>query len=279
MKFIYASDIHGDMRKYNKLIELCKLNNTDLLVLGGDLLTKTFGDDREQLQREFIANGLKDYCNKLRDNKIRVVSILGNDDMEIIEKEYYKLISSYPNIFDVDNKRVDIDGYNFIGLNKVLDAPFKRKDHVVIEEGMEMPKQNHDQIYVDKCRRIITVDEWRKERLKRDKMIDCLKRLPEGDENTIYILHDPPANVGLDVCRDGDKAGSNDIYKFLNDSKAIMSLHGHIHESYNKSGIWKVDLNGTTAVQAGQTEYGDDLLYYVIVDFDRRDLVRKEIKV
>lgn len=278
MKFIYACDVHGDMKKYNKLIEICKEHKTNYMVLGGDLFTKTF-EDREKIQRSFIENELKDYCEALKENNITVISIMGNDDLEIVEDKYYALIKNYPNIIDVDNKRYDIEGISFIGLNKVLDAPFKRKDHVVIEDGLEMPIQKSDLIYVDKCQRVISAQEWKKERLLRDKMIDCLNRLPKGGNKTIYILHDPPANVGLDWCRDGAKAGSKDIYKFVYDSNAYMSLHGHIHESYSLSGIWKTDINGTISIQPGQSEYGENVLTYVVIDTDEDIFNRFDVNV
>ena len=276
MKFIYACDLHGDMNKYNKLLDLCIKNKIKYMVLGGDLLYKTFGD-REPVQRDSIENKLKPYYKKLYDNNITVISILGNDDLECVEEQYYNMIKEFPNIIDVDKKKVEVEGINFIGLNKVIDAPFKRKDHVVIEEGQIMPKQHSDKIYVDGCKRIITVEEWEKERLLRERMEDCLNKLPKSTGKTIYILHDPPANVGLDWCRDGDKAGSNDIYKFLYNSNAYMSFHGHIHESYELSHKWFADINGTIAIQPGQTEIGDELLYYVIIDTDKNKYERNEI--
>ena len=275
MRFVYASDIHGDMNKYNKLLKICKKNNIKYLVLGGDLLSKN-AQNREPIQREFINTKLNNYYKKLQDNNITLIGILGNDDLEIIEEDYYKMISKYPNIIDVDNKLVSIEDISFIGLNKVLDAPFKRKDHVVIEENQEMPYQKSDKIYVDKCKRIITVDEWKKERLKRPKMIECLNNLPKTNNKKIYILHDPPANVGLDWCRDGDKAGSIDIYNFLYKSNAYMSLHGHIHESYGLSGTWYSKINNTVAIQVGQTELNEELLYYAIIDTDNNKYERFE---
>ena len=275
MKFIYSSDIHGDMKKYNKLLKLCLKNNINYLVLGGDLLPKN-AEDREPIQRDFINNELDNYYKKLQDNNITLISILGNDDLEIIEKDYYNMISKYPNIIDVDNKLKEIEDISFIGLNKVLDAPFKRKDHIVIEDNQKMPNQKSDKIYLDSCKRIITIEEWEKERLLRDKMIDCLNRLPKGNKKTIYILHDPPANVGLDWCKDKDKAGSKDIYNFLYNSNAYMSLHGHIHESYKLSGKWYSKINNTIAIQLGQTELNDKQLYYAIIDTDKNKYERFE---
>ena len=267
MKFIYASDIHGDMNKYNALFNLCKLNSIYTIVLGGDLLPK-YLENRELLQRNFIYNELQSYYELLAENDIRLIQILGNDDLEIIESDYYKLISKFDNIYDVNEKKVNIDDLSFIGLNKVLDAPFKRKDHVVIEKNKIMPYQKSNKIYVDSCRKIISLEEWKTERLKRPYMIDCLNKLPECGEKTIYIFHAPPSNVLLDWCYDGDKAGSDDIYNFLYESHAYMSLHGHIHESFLLTNKWNANINGTISIQLGQSEYGQLNLIYAIIDTD-----------
>ena len=275
MRFVYSSDIHGDINKYHKLLNICKKNNINYIVLGGDLLPK-YKDDREPIQRDFINNEFDKYCRELQDNNITLIGILGNDDLEIIEEDYYKVISKYPNIIDVDNKLAKIEDISFIGLNKVIDAPFKRKDHIVLDEDQVMPKQASEKIYIDSCKRILTIKEWEKERLKRPKMSYCLNKLPKSNGKTIYILHDPPANIGLDWCRDGDKAGSKDIYNFLYNSNAYMSLHGHIHESYSLSGIWNAKINKTIAIQLGQTELNEELLYYAIIDTDNNKYERYE---
>lgn len=89
MKFIYACDIHGDERKYEKLLEQAKNQNIKHIVLGGDLLPK--------------------------------------------------MCEIHTNVFNIDNKRVDIEDVSFIGLSKVLDHPFGCKDRVVIENGLRMP--------------------------------------------------------------------------------------------------------------------------------------------
>lgn len=268
MKFIYTSDIHGDVFKLEKLIELAQKNNTNNIVFGGDLLPKK-ADRREPIQREFIKGYLKEYYKKLEDNNIKLIYILGNDDMEVVEEQYYDMKKDFPNVIDIDNKKYDIDGISFIGLNKVMDTPFMRKDHVVVEEGQEMPTQFSDKIYTNNS--FVTVEEWEQMRKTTvSKMEDCLANLPKPTEGhkAIYVLHDPPYGVGLDNCKDGDKPGSKSIAKFLEESNAYMSLHGHIHESPKYSGVWYAKLGNTVCIQAGQTEFEEIPLHYVVVDTD-----------
>ena len=269
MRFIYTSDIHGDRRKYDALIALCKKNDISTIVVGGDLFHK-HAKERIPVQIDFINNYLKDYYKKLEKNKITYIGIVGNDDLEIPCEEYYKMIKSFSNVHSVEVEPYCVDGISFIGSSYVLDAPFKRKDHIAIEDGLEMPKQKSDIIYVDKCKKEISVEEWKMLRETYPKMEDIMEALPKGERNSkvIYILHDPPAYSGLDYCKDGCKAGSKAIYNFLLKSDAYMSLHGHIHESYDLSGVWYKKIGKTVAIQAGQSELGDDYFIYCIIDTD-----------
>lgn len=86
MKFIYACDIHGDKSKYEKLYELAIENKIHNIVLGGDLLPKFCHRDIEQ--PKFIQEYFNDYFSRLKQNNINCVCILGNDDLECLDKEF-----------------------------------------------------------------------------------------------------------------------------------------------------------------------------------------------
>ena len=268
MKFIYACDIHGDESKYEKLFEQAKKQNIKYLVLGGDLLPKMC-NDRKLEQTQFIQNYLNEYFTKLKENDIECICILGNDDLEILDNEFDKMCKAHTNVFNIDNKRVDIEDISFIGLSKVLDHPFGCKDRVAIENGLKMPMQLSYKILIDKCQDKITIDEWEKYReINIEKMEDTLINLPKADDKnkTIYVFHNPPYGIGLDVCADGRQVGSKAMIKFLENSNAYMSLHGHIHESPRMSGLWYNVLGKTICIQPGQTELRNKEMFYVIVD-------------
>ena len=268
MKFIYACDIHGDESKYEKLFEQAKKQNIKYLVLGGDLLPKMCSN-RKLEQTQFIQNYLNEYFTKLKENDIECICILGNDDLEILDNEFDKMCKAHTNVFNIDNKRVDIEDISFIGLSKVLDHPFGGKDRVVIENGLKMPMQLSYKILIDKCQNKITIDEWEKYReINIEKMENTLRNLPKIDDNkkTIYVFHNPPYGIGLDVCADGRQVGSKAMTEFLENSNAYMSLHGHIHESPRKSDLWYNMLGNTICIQPGQTELRNKEMFYVIVD-------------
>jgi len=271
MRFIYSCDIHGDMVKYEKLRKIANENNIKNIVIGGDLLPKK-AELRAPIQREFVQGEFKQYFERLQKDNINFIAILGNDDLEIVEPEYLEMISKFPNVKNIDERKVDIEDVSFIGLSRVLDTPFMRKDRIVVEEGQEMPEQLKEKIYINKCQDIVTVDEWRELRKTSvPKMEDVLDNLPKSTQGlkAIFVFHDPPYGIGLDHCKNDELVGSKAMARFIEQSEAYMSFHGHIHESPDMSGKWYNKLGNTICIQPGQTEFGNSKLHYVIVDTEK----------
>ena len=274
MKFIYACDIHGDTNKYEKLFKTAQKEDIKYMVLGGDLLPKR--GIRVIIQPEFIRDFFEDYFKRLKENNIRCILIPGNDDLEKFDIEINELCEKYSNIYNIDNKKLDIEDVSFIGLSKVLDHPFGSKNRVLIEKNLKMQPQLSQDIYINRDTEVITISEWERYRETNiDKMEDILSSLPVVDKSrkTIYVLHNPPYGIGLDVCGNGLQVGSKAITSFLEESNSYMSLHGHIHESPKISGLWYNKLGKTICIQPGQTELGEKECYYVIIDtkIDKKD--------
>ncbi len=269
MRFIYVCDIHGDEYKYKKILAEAIKQKIKYLVFGGDLLPKNCSD-RYNEQKIFIEQFFNSYFAELKENDIKCVCILGNDDLEQLDEIFENECSKFDNVFNIDNKKADIEDISFIGLSKVLDHPFGCKDRVVIEENLEMQIQLSRIIYVEKCRNMLSADEWKEYRNSIEKMENILENLPKITEGKkgIYVFHNPPYGVGLDVCINKQQVGSKAITKFLEKSNAYMSLHGHIHESYRVTGIWKNELNNTICIQTGQTERGNKNMFYAVIDTD-----------
>lgn len=280
MKFIYSCDIHGDKDKYEKLLELAINSECRNIVIAGDLLPKK-GKDREKLQREFIHGWFKDYLRRVNNCNVRFIAILGNDDVEAIEDDYNSMISNYENVYNIDKTRVDIEDVSFIGLSEVLDTPFFRKNRIAVEEGMTYPIQRHDQIEINKGRTLISKEEWEKYRsIHVPNMSDLLNNLPavkEGNKG-IFVFHDPPFGIGLDMCRDGDVVGSREIARYISLKKPYMTLHGHVHESFEISGKWYEKIGKTICMNCGQTEYEEKDLHFAMIDTIRNLFVRKTKK-
>jgi len=99
---------------------------------------------------------------------------------------------------------------------------------------------------------------------------------PADMKKTVYVMHMPPANLGLDVCLNGEKVGSEAIYQFIKKNQPRLTVHGHIHESPEMSGKWKARLGRTLCVQPGQYGHMEDLVYAVI---DVESLRCKRVRV
>ena len=87
MKFIYTCDIHGDEYKYEKLLVEAIKQKVKYLVFGGDLLPKNCSD-RYNEQKIFIEEFFDNYFTKLKENNIKCICILGNDDLEQLDETF-----------------------------------------------------------------------------------------------------------------------------------------------------------------------------------------------
>jgi Icc-related predicted phosphoesterase len=101
-----------------------------------------------------------------------------------------------------------------------------------------------------------------------DEMVSLVT--PNDMRKAIYIIHMPPANLGLDECINGMKVGSKAIYNFFKKNQPLISLHGHIHESPEMSGRWHAKLDNTLCIQPGQLMP----LTYVVIDLTTMDCKR-----
>jgi Icc-related predicted phosphoesterase len=97
-------------------------------------------------------------------------------------------------------------------------------------------------------------------------------------DNAIYIFHNPPANLDLDVTHNGRNVGSKAEYAFLNENQPKISLHGHIHESPDNSGKWCSKLGKTICIQPGQSHQNENHLIYALIDLENMNFERKVIE-
>lgn len=279
MKFIYATDLHGDTVKYEKLIDLCKEYNINLIVNGGDISPKRGDVISEQLK--FINEFLPEYYKKLEENKIYYISMLGNDDLEIMQEPFDRINEKFPMVFDVGNKKIKFDGYEFIGMNSILDTPHHRKDHIITEEGF-IPEAQSEDYYKSSRDGYTSYTGWSKKRETLPLMKDVLKELPlpEKIEKTIYIFHMPPKELHFGhIANLTRNVGSHDIYKFIVEKQPLLTLHGHLHENLEEGGRWIALTGKTISVQPGQTEKDEDSMIIAIVDIENERINREIIKL
>lgn len=131
MKILYVTDLHGDKKKYSKILEVAIEKEIKVIVNGGDMLPKKC--DRHSEQPFFINGFLYEYFEELKKQDITYLAMLGNDDLLAADKMFDNLCNRFENVCNMAGRKVSVNGYEFIGMNYILDHPFGCKDRVVTE--------------------------------------------------------------------------------------------------------------------------------------------------
>ena len=269
IRVIYVTDLHGSWWKYEKLLKMAEDQGIDVVINGGDVMPMEGG---LQKQGQFISRFLDGYFSRFNSKKIYYLSCPGNDDMKIFDTLYDETCDKYPFVKNLALRKIEIRGYEFIGMNWVADYPFQLKDRCRMDmDNFVFPHQFGKGVlsysgglkYLDDwfsyARTLPTIEEELEQLIRPNNMRKC-----------VYVIHMPPCDLGLDVCSDYMEVGSRAIYKFLEKNQPLLSLHGHIHESQIMSGEWFSKLGDTTCIQPGQL---DDFTY-VLFDLSTMEFQR-----
>lgn len=282
IKILYVTDLHGDKNKYRKSLDIAVEKNIGVIVNGGDMLPKL--GERHLEQPIFINEFLRDYFSELERYGITYLAMLGNDDLLSVDGLFDTVCGEYENVHNIAGKKVRIGGYEFIGMNHILDHPFGCKDRVVTETHYIPQRQLSPVAGISNEYGYDRIYNWLEySRTELPYMCDILNDLPEPEnpQQTVYVMHMPPAGLRLGqlLYQDLD-IGSVDIYEFLKERQPLLSLHGHIHESPDtQKGRWINQIRSTACIQTGQTELHDNDMVYAEIDLQSREYSRKVINV
>ncbi len=276
MKLLYVTDIHGIEWKHNKIFEMASSLKVDAVINGGDMLIF-----RGNLlhQDRFITGFLDEYFSRFESMGIYYLGLLGNDDLGIFDDLFQKTCEKYSYVVNIAQTKFQIEEskYEFIGMNWVSDLPFGLKDRARKDtKDFELPKQIGRQ-YLSTPNGFKKIEDWASYVDTLPTIEDELRNLvnPSDMDNSIYIFHNPPANIDLDVTHDDRKVGSKAEYIFFKENQPRLSLHGHIHESPDISGKWHSQIGKTICIQPGQSHQHENFLNCVVVDLDTMNIERK----
>jgi Icc-related predicted phosphoesterase len=263
MKILYVTDLHGSEWKYDRLFQAAVDSGVDAVINGGDMLPK--GGDMES-QGDFIVNFLDTHFRKYNDVGIHYLCCLGNDDLKRFDPLFQDVCDRYSHAHNIAQRKIELGGFEFIGMNWVVDYPFRLKDRCRMDtEGYVFQEQfgpgllSTDTGWKD-------LEDWFSHAQALPTIEEELSKLvqPNDMSRTIYSIHMPPCLMGLDQCAHGLEVGSKAVYEFLKSRQPRLSLHGHIHESPACSEKWWGKIGKTVCIQPGQLE----ALSYVLIDLD-----------
>lgn len=253
--FLFVTDLHGDRRKYERTLALAVETGAWLVVNGGDMNPHgRVSGDQERFLREFLDPHFARY----QESGIRHFGFPANDDLGVHDPLFDEICGRYPLVENVAGRIVPAGPYDFIGLNLVSDFPFRLKDRARRDsEKFAFPEQFGGAI-LSRPGGWEEIPDWEAYAGALPTIEEELAALPapEDPARAVYVIHGPPAGLGLDVVRGGKPVGSPATTRFLETVQPLLSLHGHIHESPEESGVWMSRVGKTVCLQPGQSIRG-----------------------
>lgn len=274
---ISVADIHGNTTQYEKIKQIVIEQNISFVFMCGDLLPKTGGTWTPenkvrtiQMQADFINEYFLQYLAELGE-LAAVYAIFGNDDF----KSNYHLVQQarIPNVtfldreaakLSVGDREAHVVGYPYVGV-----TPFLHKDWEVWDDQVgDVPhKLYRTDGYVSAGGVHRAVDLQDSVRTIADELEE-LSQLSDPTK-TIYIFHEAPHGTPLDMIAPDNKyikdsllhIGSKAMRVFVEQKQPLVTMHGHIHETYDESGDFKWQSGASVSLTAANDFAKDELKY------------------
>lgn len=256
-RLLFATDLHGNLPAYGRLFDLAREQPVDAVILGGDLSPhfSTKSGNPMAAQREFFLGPFRDLLAGLRAERPgpRVFAIPGNDDWAaaqaaLEELEADGLLVALHGRAVALNESWHVAGLGYVPVTPFGMSDFDRLDHAGWQPGMWPRRILFSQ--GDELRAGDPEDFAARPTIAAE--LEALAALsPPG--RTIYVGHGPPAGMGLDLTQSGVGVGSQALTDFIARHQPPLTLHGHIHESPQRSGQISARSGATTSVNPGDS--------------------------
>lgn len=306
-KLFYTTDLHGSEKVFVKFLNAAKLYKAQVLIMGGDMTGKMIvpvikledGKFRAKLLGNYVFASNQAELDKLEFN-IRYQGFYpyhtdpaGLEELnkspdkvdELFKEVMVSALERWLKIADERLKGTNIKYYMTPGNDDafVIDEVLNSSKTVVNPEGKlvwiddhhEMISSGYSNLTPWNSPREATEDQMM---TKIEEMAQQVKDMP----NTIFNLHCPPYDSGLDIAPKLDKdlkpivkagsgvemapVGSTSVRQAIEKFQPLLGLHGHIHEARGRCKIGK-----TLCLNPG-SEYGEGILRGVIVNVDETSI-------
>ena len=276
----FASDLHGQVRRYLSLFESVGAERPEAVLLGGDLFPSGLAPWKgpESADGDFLNGFLLPELANLRDalgnDYPRFLIILGNDDMRseegpILEGQERGLWSY------LHDQRANVNGFDVFGYSFVPPTPFLWKDWERYDVSRYVPPGSVSP--EEGWRSVAVEDSWVRYGTIKE---DLEKLAGEADlSRAIFLFHTPPHETLLDrAALDGKfvdyvpldlHVGSIAVRRFIEARQPLLTLHGHIHESAKITGSWRDTIGRTHLFSAAHDGPELALIRFHPEDLDR----------
>jgi Icc-related predicted phosphoesterase len=260
-QYFFVSDLHGSLKRYEKLFRLIFKERPQAVFIGGDLTPSGFkGAFPGDFVKDVVVKGFSELKTSMKDAYPEVFIILGNDDAKQDEKKLLK--AEQKGLWKYAHNRMhEFSGRRVFGYSFIPPTPFLMKDWEkydvsrYVDPGCISPEEG-------KRTEKIEPNVIRYSTIKKDLEI-LFGDLDVSD--ALILFHSPPYGTNLDrAALDGkfyDSApldvhvGSIAIREFIEEKQPLITMHGHIHESARLTSSWR-DIIGKTRMYsaAGDSE-------------------------
>jgi Icc-related predicted phosphoesterase len=263
VQLLLTADIHQHLAKWEQLASTIEQERPDFVLIAGDLFPKTGGF---QGQRDFFTR-FQHNLARMRTAGARVLLMLGNDDFQPLESMVDELAAA--GLCVNMNAHVHREsGLTFCGVAQVRDYPFAYKAWCVADgDYVACPVQfAGNGLTITAEGRWIEIANLREYLLQKPAFGSHLDALvaqltPAELPHTIWLVHQPPTHLGMDLLVDGEGVGSPTLLEWIKAQQPLLGISGHIHESpYQRGGRWAGRVQASLWFQPGQM---GERLHYV----------------
>jgi uncharacterized protein len=255
----FATDLHGHVDRYEKLLAAVVNERPAAVFLGGDLLPRatSLSTHVGASQNDFLHDYLFPTFTKTRDafgvDYPDIFLILGNDDPRREEEDF--VAGAGNGLWHYIHQQKFLFGaFPIYGLAYVPPTPFLLKDweHYDVSRyvppGCVSPEEGYR-----------SVPEERSE-IKWATIQKDLALLVGQDplDHAVFLFHSPPCDTPLDrAALDGKTyehvpldvhVGSIAVTRFIEERQPLLTLHGHVHEATRLTGEWKIRIGRTVCI-------------------------------
>ena len=267
MKLILTSDLHQRIEKWQDLVDAVRKEQPRFVLIAGDLLPKVASVNG---QKKFFAR-MRGYFQAMRQaGPVTSLTYLGNDDAHILEPLLDELAAEGLCV-NLNGRVHREEGLVFCGMNRVRDYPFGYK-HWCVRDGNYLACAEQfcgEGLELNENGRYMNLDNLAHYLTSKPSLADELNRVKEqlhpGEiARSIWMVHQPPNRLGMDILGNGRQVGSPTVLRFIEESQPLLGCSGHIHESpYQLGGQWRAQVGRTTWLQPGQMGHR---LHYVTAE-------------
>jgi uncharacterized protein len=255
----FATDLHGHIDRYEKLLATIVRERPEAVLLGGDLLPRgTLSSAHPHIfHADFVDDYLVPGFTKIRHllgkDYPTILVILGNDDPRCEEPAF--LDAAAQGLWNyIHGRKFSLSGFPVYGFACVPPTPFLLKDWErydvsrYVAPGCVSPEEGY---------RSVPAAEHE---IKWGTIAKDLANLVGGDDlhRALLLFHGPPYDTPLDrAALDGKThehvaldvhVGSIALKRFIEERQPLLTLHGHVHEAARLTGTWKTNIGRTVSI-------------------------------